>query len=348
MLRLSHFVYTLLLLIVMSSAAFAGHQADYTMKVTMDPAGLAGLASQFMPPGEEAPDMPDGAELPEDMVVAHGKVYWDLGHSRIDMFYDPEMAQAGSTEGLKAGDLVESFIMFHESNTAYQLLHGEKRAVMFENGMGSDTLNGDGPIGDMSPDRMIRDYNQMIKQLRETEGMQVIELPGKVINGIPVKGISFIMDTQALLGSMDGMAGMPDLSGLMEMGGANGDGAAAGDMEGMEGMEELGGLLTGILSMLGNIEGEMWYSDEVDIMMAMDMSVMGITTSMELDSLFNWEDNGSTFVVPDDYELITEEQYMQEQTEKINEMMKDLPGMDEAVEDYYDPRKDGAKISKKG
>ena len=45
MLRLSHFVYTLLLLIVMSSAAFAGHQADYTMKVTMDPAGLAGNAA---------------------------------------------------------------------------------------------------------------------------------------------------------------------------------------------------------------------------------------------------------------------------------------------------------------
>ena len=60
MLRLSHFVYTLLLLVLMSSAALAGHQADYTMKVTMDPAGLASLASQFMPPGEEAPDMPDG------------------------------------------------------------------------------------------------------------------------------------------------------------------------------------------------------------------------------------------------------------------------------------------------
>ena len=338
------------LLISMAGSAIAGHQADYTMSVSMDEGGLMDMASMFGEMGlDSASETPPSAEeLMGDIAVVYGKVYWMDGYSRIDMFYDPEMAHEGQTDGLQAGDLVESFIIFEESGTSYQLLHTEKRAVAYDQTMPDSGFGSDDPMPDLQPDRMIRNYDEMISNLQTTEGMEVMELAAATINGVPVQGVSFIMDMQAMMGEMEGMEGMPDLSALMGMGeGTAGDGASSLEgmegMEGLEGLEGFGGLIAGIMSMMGNIEGELWYSEELDVLMRMNMSLMGINTTMELDSVFDWTDDGTTFVVPDDYELITQEEYMDEQMEQFNKVMEGFQGSEG---DYYDPKKDGAKISR--
>ncbi len=336
MLSMKTIVLTFCMLLVAATTATAGHQADYTMSISMDQSAFGDMAAMF---GEQSGDTQAGdLEALSDMTLVHGKVYWHDVFTRVDMFYDPEMAHTGDTTGLQTGDMVESFIIFGESGTSYQLLHAEKRAVQYDNAVPGSSAAGDDPIPDMQPDRMIRDYQSMISSLQETEGMQVTELAPATINGVSVKGVSFIMDMQAMMAGMEGMEGMPDMSALF--GDDSGDSA---DAEGMEGMEELGGLLAGIMAMMGDISGELWFSDELDVMMRMNMSLMGMSTTMELDSIFNWEDDGDTFAVPDDYEIITQEQYMQEQMAEFNKVMD---GLD--ADDNYNVKEDGAKISGKG
>lgn len=331
--QLNFALLTLLTLFVLATTAWAGHQADYSMAMTMDTSAFAGMASMFGEVAPAAPELHPGMPAPDtDAIVMHGKVYWNSDHSRIDMFYDPQTPSLGKNDSLQTGDIVESIIVFHETGRTFRLLHDKKLAIEYDNmadfGEGGNDSSG---IPDLQPDRMIRDYDEMIARLRSTKGMAVTELDSAHINGIPVDGVSFIMDVKEIMKSMDGTNGMPDLSALSELGNTDGDQSAAGAAEG-DGtgeMQDLGNMLSGIFAMLGNVEGSIWYSDELEIVMRMTMNVMGMNTTMELDSIFEWKDNGNTFVIPDGYTVVDGEEYMKEQMNDINkslDQLKQLPG----------------------
>ena len=343
-----------LIFIFSATSAWAGHQADYSMVLTMDMSGLAGMASMF---GEATPDagipdtgMPGVSGIPGmdgEPLVMHGKVYWTADYSRIDMYYDPDMPSLGEDQGLHKGEVEESFIVFNNTGKSYRLLHADRLAIEMDAGPAQAGMEDDSSgIPDLQPDRMIRNYGEMIAKLRNTEGMTVTELAPAHINGMAVKGIAFVMDMQQIMKSMDGSNGMPDLSALSELGNANGDKAGSGtadaDAAGMEGMPDLGNMLSGILSMLGNVEGKIWYSEELQIVMRMSMDIMGMNTTMEIDSVAGWQDDGNTFLIPEGYKLVTQQDYMTEQMDKINQMMESLPG-----DDGYDVHRDGAKLSRK-
>jgi hypothetical protein len=316
-----------LLQLSLATSAWAGHQADYSMSISMDSSAFAGMASMFGEAQANSPTKPAAPGSEMDATVMHGKVYWDRDHSRIDMFYDPQLPGTGKQSKLQSGDVVESIIVFNDTGKTYRLLHAEHQAIEYDNiadfGDGAAESSG---IPDLQPDRMIRNYDEMIARLRNTEGMAVTELKSAHINGIPVDGVSFIMDIQEIMKSMDGSNGMPDLSALSELGNSSGDGKAAGARtgDGSEEMLDLDNMLSGILSMLGNVEGEIWYSKELEIVMRMTMNIMGMNTSIELDSVFEWKDNGHTFVVPDDYTMVDGEEYMREQMKDINKSLKQL------------------------
>ncbi|MCB1217628.1 hypothetical protein KDL44_09550 [bacterium] len=337
---------SVILLLATCQAALAGYEADYTMTMRMDGNAFAGMAEQFGGMGMDGADAADiPAEMQQDMHLMHGKVYWVDGKSRIDMYYDPSIAGAmGSAGEVDITQPFQSIIIYEESGTSYTLMHNEKRAIMFEQMVPGMEHGG---MMDMQPDSMIRNYDRMVADLREQEGVTVSELSPTMINGVAVKGVAFTMDMQSMMQGLEGMEGMEGLNELFSMG----DGEPAGDMEGMEGLEDFGGLLTGILSMMGDMSGELWWSDELDIMMRMDMSIMGMHTSMELDSIFDWQDDGGTFSVPDEYELVTQEQYFDEQMQEVQQMMDSLPSAADGntgSDDYYNVYEDGAKLRPRG